>query len=544
MPVSSPDQQTPPSLSPSATGSPRSRAPASASTSILTGGRDAGNRTVAAAAAAATATSSGAQVGHAGGTQGSQGHFIRRPKKWDHATARRSSRASPSARQILSDSSPETPVRRSSNLSDYTLSEARDIINPRPDIEGAEPDDPEGSPLASLSLAFALLPAVAGALFKNGSSVATDVMLLGLAAIFLHWVWYHAAQQVRVREEAELDSAIDDESDVNSSSTRSVKPIPPLEDVQEEEEAVAEEEEEEEEDDDDEKRAPPPKSNAINGAAKVSTTERQSAAVRELYRYEVLALLSCFAFPFLSAYLLHAIRSQLSRPSEGLVSNYNLTIFLMASELRVLSHLIKLVQSRTLHLQRIVHQSPYAVPIRTQLDRLVDRLERLEAMSLKEHMQVEQGAAFESTKASMTRDIRSTIQPELDALNRAVRRYEKKAALLQSQTDSKLSDVYERLDDAIAIATQASGDEQEHERASYLAWVLRPIKALFSFSLGTLWAILTLPFKPLLALFGRSRQPSASASQAVAARSYRNGKTPLSARHIGERVPTRLMKRC
>ena len=58
------------------------------------------------------------------------------------------------------------------------------------------------------------------------------------------------------------------------------------------------------------------------------------AATNELYTHEVLALLSCFLFPLLGAYLLHTIRSQLSRPSEGLVSNYNLTIFLLASELR------------------------------------------------------------------------------------------------------------------------------------------------------------------------------------------------------------------
>jgi hypothetical protein len=38
-----------------------------------------------------------------------------------------------------------------------------------------------------LSLAFALLPAISGVLFKNGNAVVTDVMLLGLAGIFLHW---------------------------------------------------------------------------------------------------------------------------------------------------------------------------------------------------------------------------------------------------------------------------------------------------------------------------------------------------------------------
>ena len=39
----------------------------------------------------------------------------------------------------------------------------------------------------SAPLALALLPAVGGLLFKNGSAVVTDVTLLGLAAVFLNW---------------------------------------------------------------------------------------------------------------------------------------------------------------------------------------------------------------------------------------------------------------------------------------------------------------------------------------------------------------------
>lgn len=52
----------------------------------------------------------------------------------------------------------------------------------------------ESSHWDSAPLAFALLPAVGGMLFTNGSSVVTDIILLGLAAIFLNWSvrlpWY------------------------------------------------------------------------------------------------------------------------------------------------------------------------------------------------------------------------------------------------------------------------------------------------------------------------------------------------------------------
>lgn len=83
--------------------------------------------------------------------------------------------------------------RRSSNFSDYSLNEARrqfqsstdDLLLPKPGT-GRDESFP-ASHWHSAPLAFALLPAVGGMLFKNGSSVVTDIMILGLAAIFLNW---------------------------------------------------------------------------------------------------------------------------------------------------------------------------------------------------------------------------------------------------------------------------------------------------------------------------------------------------------------------
>jgi hypothetical protein len=84
--------------------------------------------------------------------------------------------------------------RRSSNFSEYSLNEARrrlststdDLLAPRPSKDGgnimAEPSHWHSAPLA-----FALLPALGGMLFQNGGAVVTDIMLLGLAGVFLNW---------------------------------------------------------------------------------------------------------------------------------------------------------------------------------------------------------------------------------------------------------------------------------------------------------------------------------------------------------------------
>lgn len=89
----------------------------------------------------------------------------------------------------------ESPVprRRSSFLSE-TLSETRrslrsstdDILLPRARGED-DSNDHEFNHWHSAPLVLALLPAVGGIFFTNGSAFITDVTLLALAAIFMNW---------------------------------------------------------------------------------------------------------------------------------------------------------------------------------------------------------------------------------------------------------------------------------------------------------------------------------------------------------------------
>ncbi|KAF7563817.1 hypothetical protein G7046_g284 [Stylonectria norvegica] len=357
-------------------------------------------------------------------------------------------------------------------------------------------------------------------------------MLLGLAGVFLHWSvtqpwnWYHSAQEVRIQNEASTETVFEDDSEVESPTSTQTQHVR-LDHVPEHEEPKPAELDTKEETD--EKRP----------------TTQQQTALAELYVYETLALVSCCALPLVAAYLLHAIRNQLSRPSEGLVSNYNLTIFLLVSEMRVFSHMIKLVQSRTLHLQRIVRGNPYVSQVSNNtehIEELVARLERLESQSIgltAEGQTIRSDPVKIKPEAALTRDVRNAIQPELDALNRAVRRYEKKATLLQFQTESRFSAVEARLDDAIALAATAAKISASHKNV--LVWTMESVVTLLLLPFKAFMGVVLLPLKTLLALVQRKKQKIPQSTKPL--RSNRNGKAPLQPRYSGDRVPTRVSKR-
>ena len=226
--------------------------------------------------------------------------------------------------------------------------------------------------------------------------------------------------------------------------------------------------------------------------AEESSSPQQSAAASELRTQEVLALLSCFLGPMFGAWLLHTVRFQLSRPSEGLVSDYNLGIFLLAAELRPVSHILTLVQSRTLHLQRIVATNPHApqtgdaaVP-----KEVLVRLDELEAHAAS--AVTEANAKAEELKVpQLVIEARKGIQPELDALNRAVRRYEKRATVFNMQIEAQLRELDLRTKDALSLA--AAAERGRKGSAAVLsdflaAIVVVPVQALLAF-VSTLIAV-------------------------------------------------------
>ncbi|KAJ5524227.1 hypothetical protein N7494_010877 [Penicillium frequentans] len=333
---------------------------------------------------------------------------------------------------------PDWPERRNSTLSD-TISEARnsirsstdDLFLPRVARHNDGPIATEESHWHSAPLALALMPAIAGVMFKEGSSFVTDVTLLVLAAIFLNWSvrlpwdWYRSAQAIR-REETRFSPTAEDieiEGDEAVESAEESHPHPK-----------------------------PPR----------ASTE---AAIKELQIHELVALASCFIFPLIGAWLLHGIRNSLSRPSEGLVSNYNLTIFLLASEIRPFAHLLKLFQARTLHLQRIVATTDEDRIDASKVQDLTKRLEELEAHIAEAAATRQASSASKSDQKEPSDapslitqavvEARRTVQPDIEALNRAVRRYEKRTALMTLQSDTRFQQLEAQIRDALSLAAAA-----------------------------------------------------------------------------------------
>jgi hypothetical protein len=221
--------------------------------------------------------------------------------------------------------------------------------------------------------------------------------------------------------------------------------------------------------------------------------------------HELVALASCFVLPLVGTWLLHAIRAKLSRPSEGLVSNYNLTIFLLAAEVRPFAHLLKLVQARTLYLQRIVASSasPSAEDVLINTGKIAElstRLDELEAHVANKAADAHPSPPADqpdqpdlaSLVAQSSADLRKHIQPDIDALNRAVRRYEKRAAVSSFQTDSRLQELDAHIRDAHVLAASAAAAAQRPDSS------LR--RGLLSSLLGCAYAALVLPLRVFAAL--------------------------------------------
>ncbi len=160
-----------------------------------------------------------------------------------------------------------------------------------------------------------------------------------------------------------------------------------------------------------------------------------------------------------------------------------------------MSHLIKMVQARTLYLQRTMAMNPHSQSSNVSPSTLEDLQTRLTELETHVVDTTSNGTALKSPPPDLTTQARKAIQPDLDALNRAVRRYEKRTTLLSLQTESRLQELEKRLGDAITLAAAAERWSQSNlqRRGSGIGLMVDWIAtvAYLPFQIG--WKLLSFP---------------------------------------------------
>ncbi|EFR04340.1 hypothetical protein MGYG_07349 [Nannizzia gypsea CBS 118893] len=393
-------------------------------------------------------------------------------------------------------------LRRSSTFSE-AVSETRrsiksstdDLFFPRANIStGSTRPDNTDSPWHSSPLLLALLPGLGGLLFHNGAAVFTDVALLSLAAVFLNWSvrlpweWYFAAQErVRLAHDA-YDAEDLDDSDAEIGS-------PP----QSAEDCASQDNPE------NEGKPHPPLRRKKYAVAYLN-------AKRELQTHELSALASCFLFPVLAAYLLHYIRFRLSRPSEGLVSNYSLTLFLLAAEIRPVSHLLKMVQARTLYLQRVVESSQLRrisdkVPESDAVVELSKRLDDLESRFTTANLELtsfEESHSKHKPPRELIEEARKAMKSDIYTLDKLVRSQERRYSTISAKVDAHIRTIDSYMVELGPLATSGKrgrpGPDNGSKHSSMQS-MISTICAIATSPLRIVWSVVKLPIYPFARVY-------------------------------------------
>lgn len=369
----------------------------------------------------------------------------------------------------------------SSSLDSRRTSFRSDSIFLPPRADDAAPPDPHEEPSLwySAPLLFAIVPAIGGVAFKKGSVLLTDLALLVLTAVYLNWclitpwIWYHSARKIRMAEAPWTGQGLEDALVENDAEG---------EERAEEDEKAPHAGEFPDKGEENVPYEPGTQHPATSGGKRNAVAAEASA---ELELHELVALAMCVFGPLLGSYVLHLIRHSLSKLHGGqLVSNLHLTLFVLGAELRPIRHCIKLVQARTLHLQRVVRSDMPApeeqAPDSELVRALADRMHELEASLAEAIVSKSDNEKIARTESSASpedvKKVQQSLQTQIDALNRAVRRYEKRATAQTMQTEARLQDLETRLQDALSLAAAAAKNSQRPGiLAATIQWTLRLI---------------------------------------------------------------------
>jgi hypothetical protein len=227
-----------------------------------------------------------------------------------------------------------------------------------------------------------------------------------------------------------------------------------------------------------------PRPSAVNTLTSVDPRESARA---KLKRTEMMALTACFLAPLLGALFLHYLRSQFThRARDGIVTDLNLGIYAFASEVRPTIHLFEMISKRTLHLQQLVMVEPSDESRPGTSHSLPQRIAELEARF------EEPTPSSDIDVSKITNEVRQSMQHQLDALNRAVRKYEKRQLAQTMQIEARFQHIDQSLKDTLALAASAARTGQ---KPGIITTTLSWIASMFARAIQTAWDITTFPLR-------------------------------------------------
>ena len=224
---------------------------------------------------------------------------------------------------------------------------------------------------------------------------------------------------------------------------------------------------------------------------------KRDEAAHALNTHELVALLFCFISPPIAAYTLHRVRHYLARPDTSPVENAPLTIFVLGAEILPIRRVAEMVLSRTLHLQRVVtsydslqttNQRDTREILKTQIEDMARRLDELETRNVPSATSSTDSKLPELAQAS--EQLRINQQSQLDALNRAVRRYEKRALTQAIMVEGRLKELETRINDALTLAAAAS---RRSQKPGILSSTLEVATSLVLFPLSAATSLVSWP---------------------------------------------------
>ncbi|KAK9467412.1 hypothetical protein V1512DRAFT_261136 [Lipomyces arxii] len=269
-------------------------------------------------------------------------------------------------------------IRKRRKSSSESVSSVEQVPDSEYDGESVQDEKseykPEGEAAVYLPIVFALCPAFVGMVFDGGSQAVTDLLLLSIMGLYLHWLvkapyeWYRDARVHAVR--LEMYPCTYDEERVRV------------------------------------------------------TRER---AISNLARTELASVFACFLGPLAGGVMLHVVRGQLRSGGSGLVSDFNITLFVLSAGVRGVLVASEYVQHRTSVLHQVVRTQP---------------LSKVEILELKMQNLELRVDGVEDEHALDEPHLRSDV----DALTRTMRRYERQQAEMMAFFNGKLHDLDSKLD--------------------------------------------------------------------------------------------------